>query len=107
MHLTLLQFMLRVLACLALILALGDVITTNRALSLAGVHEANPVMAFLQRVLGGKWIIARMLLPVLCLYMAFKKDGSWSAIATLTFNDALIAYVVWNNWRIWQRRRPA
>jgi hypothetical protein len=98
--LTLAQIAIRVLACFALPLSFGDVVTTNNALAKPGVIEANPLQRFLQRVLGQKWVIARFLFTMASLAAAFTSDGHWLAAVMLLLADALVAYAIWNNIRV-------
>lgn len=100
--LTLAQLLIRVLAFLSIILALGDVITTNGALGTGQAREANPVMALVQRVLGSKWVIARLAYNAAGIAAAFVYDGTWAGVALLGVGNALTGYAVWNNWKIWK-----
>src|ERR1700757_4206775 len=61
---------------LALFLALqiADVITTNRALTVPGVWEANPLMAWAQAELGAAWWLPKLAVAgYLCVATAFMR----------------------------------
>ena len=85
---------LPVVALIALgIACLADIITTERALRRGG-REANPVVAWFMRKLGGRgWIIAKALLTAAAGYLLFTAGlvlWIW-ALAALT-----LAVAYWN-----------
>jgi len=61
---------------LALFLALqiADIVTTNRALTLPGIWEANPLMAWAQAELGAAWWLPKLAVAAyLCVAASFMR----------------------------------
>jgi hypothetical protein len=89
---------IRLFAVLAFALAIGDVMTTLRALAQPGIVEANPVMKFLMDKLGSLWILARLLMTLaVVLFVILLADDTWSGFLLLLANAALLGWVVWHN----------
>lgn len=94
------HLIVRVLCVLVILLTLGDIFSTNRALRKPGVHEANPLMALFMRLLGPAWVIPRIImsLGIVASTVVFN-DNLRGAIA-LTLNCLLLIYVVRSNWKL-------
>jgi hypothetical protein len=83
--------------------AILDVWSTNRALASGGAKEANPLMAFFMRLLGSKWVLARLLFAQLNIYFVMSNPVSregYVGLLAFGFNVALMTWVIWNNIRI-------
>jgi len=85
------------LAFLSFALAMADVWSTQKALAQPNTKEANPLIAFFMRVLGPKWILARLLMALLVVAAALLRGDSLVSAAVLLFNVALLGYVVYSN----------
>jgi len=106
-HLTF-YFFSRIMMVLGFALAVADVFSTISALAYGG-REANPlwrwVMAGIAYFKGPKalWGVPRILLALVVVWMgvgnAFAPFAWWKVAAAILPN-AVLAYVVWNNFRI-------
>lgn len=93
------HLLVRVLMLLVLLAAMGDVWSTNRAIA-RGAKEANPVMALFMRLLGDKWVMARLLFALLNIWMVMRSPATaetWKGAASFGLNVALMAWVIWHN----------
>lgn len=95
---------IRILMALVFLQAMADCWLTNAALKLPGTKEANPVMAFFQRLLGSKWVVVRLLFCLGTIYGALNAENPLIGLLTLAFNFALMSWVLWNNWSIIRQR---
>jgi Domain of unknown function (DUF5658) len=83
----------RLLLMLFVELQFADIISTNSALAVPGVWEANPLMALAQAKLGAAWWLPKAAAVALCCFAAPLLRRSWPLIAA----TAYYAAVVWSN----------
>lgn len=96
------HYLIRILMVLTFLLAMADVWSTNRALANGG-REANPVMAFLMRLLGEKWVLARLSFALFTIFTVMSNTvarESWTGVLSFGLNVALLTWVVWNNVKV-------
>ena len=98
-----LHFITRLLMFLVFAQAMADCVTTNMALRLPGAREANPLMAFVMRVVKEKWVLVRLVMALGTIYGSIGQPDKWAVLA-LGFNFLLMAYVIFNNIRVIQRQ---
>jgi Domain of unknown function (DUF5658) len=83
----------RLLLLLFIELQLADIVSTNAALAMPGVREANPLMALSQAELGPAWWLPKAAAVALCSIAALLLRRSWP----LVFAVAYYAIVVGGN----------
>jgi Domain of unknown function (DUF5658) len=83
----------RLLLLLFVELQLADIVSTNAALAMPGVWEANPLMALSQAELGPAWWLPKAAAAVLCSVAAPLLRRSWP----LVFAVAYYAIIVGDN----------
>lgn len=101
-----LHYLSRILILLYFVLTMGDVITTNLALKQPGAYEANPVMAFFQRVFGSGWMLVRLALGLagIAFLLLTHPEGWYTTLVPLVW-CLVLGWVVWHNWSIYRRNR--
>ena len=77
---------IKLLILLIILLQVGDVMTTNIALSLPNVFESNPLMIFLQTYLGDRWWVPKVL---------FVSIAALFLLRCPTARPAFIIAIVW------------
>ena len=92
--------MITVLVVLALLLEIGDCLTTARALAHPGYKEANPIFAPIIARLG-IWPAAAIKLALAggAILIAAHFAAPWNALFLLAL-IGLLVWVVWHNWKI-------
>jgi hypothetical protein len=106
MDYVLLHVITRVLMMLVFAEAIADCFSTNLALTLPGVTEGNPIMAFVMRLVKDKWVLVRLAMALASIYGGIKQPDHIAALLYLA-NFALMAYVIWNNVSIILAKRKA
>jgi hypothetical protein len=71
-------------------LQIADIVTTNYALALPGIWEANPVMALSQAKLGAMWWLPKLLVVAyLCIAASFMRRR-WPMIFAVSVSGAVV-----------------
>ena len=78
------------LLALFVMLQLADIVTTNRALTIPGVWELNPLMAMLQAKLGAAWWVPKLaVVAYLCLAATFLRRR-WPIIFAVSVSSLAV-----------------
>ncbi len=101
---TVLHIFVRVLMMLDYAAAIGDVFSTNLALSRPGVREGNPVIAFVMRVVGSKWVLVRLAFALLSIVAAANKPDS-TAIWLYLAGALVTGYAVFSNVKLYLSKK--
>ena len=71
-------------------LQIADIVTTNHALALPGIWEANPVMALSQARLGAMWWLPKLMVAAyLCIAASFMRRR-WPMIFAVSVSGAAV-----------------
>jgi hypothetical protein len=97
---------IRLLMILVFLEAMADVVTTSLALKLPNVKEANPVIAFVMRAVGSKWVIVRLVIALAAITSALSSGDKWPALLVLLLNFAVMVWVILNNLKVIKANRP-
>jgi Domain of unknown function (DUF5658) len=81
----------RLLLMLFVELQFADIISTNSALTVPGVWEANPLMALAQARLGTAWWLPKVAVVALCCFAAPLLRRSWPLIAATAYYTAVVS----------------
>lgn len=87
-----------VLAIVFVIISILDVISTNMGLA-AGATEANPIMAFIQELLGIYWFIPKILLVSIAVYLIICHP-SVPVLVIMTCVIAFTILIVYSNFQL-------
>lgn len=96
--------LVRILMLLDYAAAIGDCFSTNLALREKNVKEGNPVIAFVMRILGGKWVLIRLAFALLSIVAAANKPDS-TAVWLYLGGTLITSYAVFSNIRLILARR--
>jgi hypothetical protein len=80
----------RLLLLLFVELQLADIVSTNAALAMPGVWEANPLMALSQAELGPAWWLPKAAAVVLCSIAAPLLRRSWPLVFAVGFYAIIV-----------------
>jgi Domain of unknown function (DUF5658) len=80
----------RLLLVLFVELQFADILSTNSALAVPGVWEANPLMALAQGKLGAAWWLPKAAAAALCCFAAPLSGRSWPLIAATGYYAAIV-----------------
>ncbi len=72
-------------------LEVADVVTTNQRLALPGVREANPIMAALQRELGGAWWLPKAFAFGWVAVAAMRIRRRWPLVFAVSYCGLIVA----------------
>ena len=81
----------RLLLMLFVELQFADILSTNSALAMPGVWEANPLMALAQAKLGAAWWLPKAAAVVLCCFAAPLSGRSWPLIAATGYYAVIVS----------------
>ena len=81
----------RLLLLLFVELQLADIVSTNAALAVPGVWEANPLMALSQAELGTVWWLPKAAAVVLCSITAPLLRRSWPLVFAVAYYAMIVA----------------
>lgn len=81
----------RLLLMLFVELQFADILSTNSALAVPGVWEANPLMALAQGKLGAAWWLPKAAAVALCCFAAPLSGRSWPLIAATGYYAAIVS----------------
>lgn len=81
----------RLLLMLFVELQFADILSTNSALAVPGVWEANPLMALAQGKLGAAWWLPKTAAVALCCFAAPLSGRSWPLIAATGYYAVIVA----------------
>jgi Domain of unknown function (DUF5658) len=81
----------RLLLMLFVELQFADIISTNSALAVPGVWEANPLMALAQAKLGAAWWLPKATAVALCCFAAPLSKRSWPLVAATAYYAAIVS----------------
>jgi len=81
----------RLLLMLFVELQFADILSTNSALAVPGVWEANPLMALAQGKLGAAWWLPKAVAAALCCFAAPLSGRSWPLIAATGYYAAIVS----------------
>jgi uncharacterized protein DUF5658 len=71
-------------------LQIADIVTTNHALTIPGIWEANPLMAFMQAKLGAAWWLPKLaVVAYLCVAAAFLRRR-WPIIFAVSISGIAV-----------------
>jgi len=93
------QILLYVLAFIASLLQVFDVLSTNLVISKGRGHEANGLVARWQAWAGDLWWIYKLPLIAVFVSIAMLRPDKW-AVGVLVLVIAVYAYAVQNNYRV-------
>jgi hypothetical protein len=71
-------------------LQIADVVTTDYALSVPGIWEANPLMALAQAKLGAIWWLPKLTVTVYLCAMAAAMRACWPIIVVISFSGLVV-----------------
>jgi Domain of unknown function (DUF5658) len=71
-------------------LQIADVITTNYALSIPGIWEANPLMALAQAKLGAIWWLPKLVVVGCLCSIASAMEPRWPVIFAISFSGLAV-----------------
>jgi hypothetical protein len=80
-------------------LQVADVLSTNAALTVSGIVEANPVMAWCQGVLGSEWWLPKVAIIAFIAFAMLRVDGlraRWIAVGMVGLYAAVVVSNVLN-----------
>jgi uncharacterized protein DUF5658 len=78
------------LPTLFLALQIADIVTTNYALAVPGIWEANPLMAFLQSKLGAAWWVPKLVVVgFICLATPLSRQR-WPMIFVISYYSVVV-----------------
>ena len=78
------------LPILFLALQIADIVTTNYALAVPGIWEANPLMAFLQAKLGAAWWLPKLVVVgFICLATPLSRKR-WPMIFVISYYSVIV-----------------
>lgn len=80
---------------LVVLLQVADVVTTQAALSVPGVTEANPVMALAQAKLGAAWWLGKLVLLPAVVIVARKPSALPAALMAAVFAGVVVNNLLW------------
>jgi hypothetical protein len=81
----------RLLLLLFVELQLADIVSTNTALALPGVWEANPLMALSQAKLGAAWWLPKAAAVVLCCGAAPLRQRCWPLVFAVAYYGIIVS----------------
>jgi hypothetical protein len=81
----------RLLLLLFVELQLADIVSTNSALAIPGLWEANPLMALAQAKLGGVWWLPKAVPVALCCFAAPLLKRSWPLIFAVMYYAMIVS----------------
>ena len=81
----------RLLLLLFVALQVADIVSTNAALAVPGVREANPLMALSQAELGAAWWWPKAGAALLCVIVAPLLRRSWPLIFAVAYSAIIVA----------------
>ena len=71
-------------------LQIADVVTTDYALSVPGISEANPLMALAQAKLGAIWWLPKLAVTACLCAMAAAMRPCWPVIVVISFSGLVV-----------------
>ena len=81
----------RLLLLLFVALQVADIVSTNAALAVPGVREANPLMALSQAELGAAWWWPKAGAVLLCCIVAPLLRRSWPLVLAVTYYAIIVS----------------
>jgi Domain of unknown function (DUF5658) len=72
-------------------LQIADVVTTNRALAMPGVWEANPLMALLQTQLGVVWWLPKVAVVAFVCFATPVAQRPWPMIFAVSYYTVIVS----------------